>query len=75
MENQAFVVGVNRIGEDGHGHAHAGQSAALNFLGRPLAEAGNVTAVVSAELDGEALRAFRERFPAHLDADTFTLTP
>jgi hypothetical protein len=29
--------------------------------------------VTTVELDGEALKAFRERFPTHLDADRFTL--
>jgi omega-amidase len=75
MENQAFVIGVNRIGEDGHGNPHGGASAALNFLGRPIAELGAEPAVVTAELDKQALREFRERFPAHLDADGFTLQP
>jgi omega-amidase len=73
MENQAFVAGVNRVGEDGNGHAHGGQSVALDFLGRPLVELGSDSAIATAELDGDALRAFRERFPAHLDADRFTL--
>jgi hypothetical protein len=31
--------------------------------------------VLTAVLDGEALAAFRARFPAHLDADPFTLDP
>ncbi|HKZ72805.1 MAG TPA: amidohydrolase [Steroidobacteraceae bacterium] len=73
MENQAYVAGVNRIGPDGQGTPHTGQSAALNFLGRPLAELGSSPGVLTAELDLAALREFRERFPAHLDADRFTL--
>jgi hypothetical protein len=31
--------------------------------------------VSTVELDATALAAFRERFPAHLDADRFTLEP
>ena len=73
MENQAYVVGVNRIGEDGNGAAHTGQSAAVDFLGRPLVEAGSEPAVLTTALDLRLLREFRERFPAHLDADRFTL--
>ncbi|HEX7416425.1 MAG TPA: amidohydrolase, partial [Steroidobacteraceae bacterium] len=38
IENQAYVVGINRIGDDGQGISHAGESAVLDFLGIPLAE-------------------------------------
>jgi omega-amidase len=75
IENQAFVAGVNRIGEDGRGTEHQGGSLMCDFLGQPLAEAGAQPAAVTVELDLRALRAFRERFPAHLDADRFTLCP
>jgi predicted amidohydrolase len=73
IENQACVVGVNRVGPDGHGIAHAGDSAALDHLGSPLAELGAEPALVTVELDAARLAAFREKFPAHLDADRFTL--
>lgn len=73
IENQAYVVGVNRVGVDGAGVAYAGDSAAIDFLGEPLAEMGAAALVTTLELDAEALRAFRSKFPAHLDADTFTL--
>jgi len=35
----------------------------------------SLRALHAAELDLPALRAFREEFPAHPDADRFTLTP
>ena len=73
IENQAYVIGVNRVGADGHGVAYPGRSAVIDFLGRPLAEGGAEPAVLEAQLDAAALHAFRERFPAHLDADRFTL--
>jgi len=73
IENQAYVVGVNRVGNDGHGIGHAGDSAAIDYLGQPLAELGAEPAVVTVELDAARLAAFREKFPAHLDADRFTL--
>jgi omega-amidase len=75
IENQAYVIGVNRIGSDGAGVAYAGDSAAVDFQGRPLVEAGADAGILTAELDLAALTAFRERFPAHLDADRFTLEP
>jgi omega-amidase len=73
IENQAYVIGVNRVGPDGHGIAHAGDSAAIDYLGQPLAELGGEPALATVELDPAPLAAFREKFPAHLDADRFTL--
>jgi len=73
IENLAFVIGVNRVGTDGMNLPYSGDSAVHDFLGDPLAELGDEAAVVTVELDRAALRAFRERFPAHLDADRFTL--
>jgi omega-amidase len=75
IENQAFVIGVNRVGVDGAGVEHTGESAANDFLGMPLAALGNVPAVATVSLDAQALKAFRERFPAQLDADHFSLSP
>jgi omega-amidase len=75
IENQAYVVGVNRVGADGRGVPYAGDSAAFDFLGKPLADAGGGSALLTVELAVEALAAFRESFPAHLDADRFTLEP
>jgi omega-amidase len=73
IENISYVIGVNRVGTDGKELSYAGDSAANDFLGEPLTELGAEAAVVNVELDRAALRAFRERFPAHLDADRFTL--
>jgi len=73
IENLAYVAGVNRVGTDGLGVAYAGDSAVVDFLGHTLAQGGAEAAVLDATLDGEALAAFRARFPAHLDADRFTL--
>lgn len=73
IENQAYVVGVNRVGVDGQGVAYAGDSAAIDFLGEPLAQLGAAALVMTVSLDAAALQAFRNKFPAHLDADAFTL--
>jgi predicted amidohydrolase len=73
IENQCYVVGVNRVGADGRDVPYAGDSVAVDYLGRPLLELGEQSAVASVRLDGAPLVAFRERFPAHLDADRFDL--
>ena len=75
IENQAYVVGVNRVGADGRGVPYAGDSAAIDFLGRTLADAGEVAALLTVELSAAPLAAYREGFPAHRDADRFTLEP
>jgi omega-amidase len=75
IENQAFVVGVNRSGPDGNGIAYPGESAAIDFLGRTLASLGDAAGITTTVLDAAALASFRDKFPAHLDADRFTLDP
>ena len=47
IENQAFVVGVNRIGEDGNGIAYSGDSVAHDYMGEPLAELADESAVTT----------------------------
>jgi omega-amidase len=73
IENQSFVAGVNCVGTDGKDIQYVGGSAVHDFLGQPLLELGSEAQVDTATLDLDALRAFRERFPAHLDADHFVL--
>ena len=73
IENQAFVTGVNRVGDDGNGVAHVGDSVVLDFTGQPLVELLDQPGIVTVPLDAGARRAWRDRFPAHLDADAFSL--
>jgi len=73
IENACYVVGVNRIGRDGNGATYAGDSVALDFLGQPLSSEGGGDRVETAVLDLESLRAYRESFPTHLDADRFEI--
>jgi predicted amidohydrolase len=72
IENQAYVIGCNRTGEDGNGITYIGNSAIIDFKGEDLArlEPG-ATGVLSATLNYEALAEFRKAFPAGLDADSF----
>jgi len=73
IENLCYVVGVNRVGEDGNGHHYAGDSAVIDFLGHPASECGDEEVVVTTTLVGPLLQEHRERFPAMLDADAFEL--
>jgi predicted amidohydrolase len=66
IENQAYVLGVNRVGRD-PSHTYAGGSMIIGPGGDILAEAGPEQAVLTADLDLEALRRWREEFPALRD--------
>jgi len=73
MENLCCVVGVNRAGTDGGGHPYLGGSIATDPLGGPIVECDAAPQVAHAVLSMERLRAHRRRFPAHLDADAFSI--
>ncbi len=72
-ENQAYVVGVNRVGTDGLNIPYSGESLAVDAVGNILADLGHTEKVVTVELDREALERYREKFPAWKDADRFAL--
>jgi len=73
IENQSYVVGVNRVGDDGLGVAHNGQSKFINFKGELMQQANDAEAVVLADLSLPDLRQFRSRFPVWRDADNFSI--
>lgn len=73
IENLAYVVGVNRVGQDGNQLHYAGDSVALDCLGQPLVELGAQAQTVIVTLDPAVLAAHRARFPAWMDADDFEL--
>lgn len=73
IENQAFVLGVNRVGEDGNGIAYSGDSAIVDFLGNIQETLVGKAGLLQQELDGEGLMRYRDKFPAWRDADSFTI--
>lgn len=74
IENQCYVVAVNRIGEDGKGSAHSGGTGIYDFNGQLIAHAkDNQTQVLQVTLDLTALVDFKQKFPAYLDGDEFDL--
>jgi predicted amidohydrolase len=66
IENQAYVIGVNRCGRDPNVE-YPGHSQVINPRGEVLADAGESEGVVKAELDLPELQAYRREFPALLD--------
>ena len=73
VENQCYVIAVNRVGVDGNNVAYGGGSGVYDWYGDVLHAAGNRDEVVSATLDLDELRRHRRDFPAWLDADDFAL--
>jgi predicted amidohydrolase len=73
IENQAYVVGLNRVGADGNNISYVGDSAIIDYAGEPMLQLGKREAVGNLCLSLEPLRAYREAFPAWMDADPFTL--
>ena len=73
IENLCYVAAVNRVGEDGNGLEYSGDSALIDFLGQPLMETTGEEGVVNSVASAAGLAAYRERFPAMLDGDAFSL--
>ncbi|MEO0470507.1 MAG: amidohydrolase [Bacteroidota bacterium] len=75
IENQAYVAGVNRVGEDGNELPYNGHSAILDYMGDPLAGPSEKEEILYASLDPEPLERYRTKFPVWRDADQFDLYP
>ena len=74
IENQSYVVGVNRIGKDGEGIAYSGDTVIIDPKGRIIKKAEDYKEeIINAELSLNELNQFREKFPVFLDADNFKL--
>ncbi|WP_299822325.1 amidohydrolase [uncultured Pontibacter sp.] len=73
IENIAYVIGVNRIGTDGNQHPYSGDSAIIHPKGYHLLETSETEGIHTLTLSKKELEDFREAFPAHLDADNFSL--
>lgn len=62
IENQAYVVAANRVGEGG-GLTYAGDSRIVDPMGEELAAAAGGETVLSAEVDPAVVAVTRARFP------------
>lgn len=69
IENQCYVAAVNRVGED-LACKYCGGTMLIDAYGRTIAECeSNKQCAITADLDMEALAAFRKKFPVLDDAD------
>jgi predicted amidohydrolase len=75
IENQCYVVGVNRVGIDGNNIYHSGDSMVVDPLGEILYHKANEEGVFTYTLQKEKLDEVREKFPFWRDADQFDILP
>lgn len=74
LENQCYVVAVNRVGTDGMQLDYSGDSMIIDYKGSIIARAvPDKEDTVQGEINSEELEDFREKFPAWKDADDFIL--
>jgi predicted amidohydrolase len=74
IENQSYVIGVNRIGSDGEGITYSGDTVVINAKGEIIAKANDYKdEIINAELSLNELNQFREKFQVFLDADDFKI--
>jgi methionine aminotransferase len=73
IENQCFVVGVNRSGTDANDHRYAGDSLVVDPAGEVLADTGGggQPCLLHATLVKEDMVTFRRKLPFLADADRF----
>ncbi|WP_336514758.1 amidohydrolase [Pollutibacter soli] len=73
IENQCYVIGVNRVGEDGNGIYHSGDSMVIDPLGEILYEKAHAEEIHTIQLDKENLLQARDKFRFWEDADRFVI--
>lgn len=74
IENQAYVCGVNRVGEDGAGIKYNGHSVLLDFKANTLLTfPENEISIQTYNIEIEPLISYREKFPVWKDADRFEI--
>jgi omega-amidase len=70
IENQCWVVGINRIGKDGEGKQYSGDSLIVDPKGHIVADgSGGAPQALRAQVDLVTLDAFRGAFPVLKDGD------
>lgn len=73
IENQSYVIGVNRVGNDGNEIYHSGDSMVIDPLGEILYQKQHEEDVFTITLEKEKLEQIRNKFPFWKDADRFRI--
>ncbi len=75
IENQCYVIGLNRVGDDGNGIYHSGDSMVVDPSGATLYHKQHEEEVHTLVLEKSVLNQVREKFPFWRDADQFKIIP
>lgn len=73
IENQCYVVGANRTGDDGNNIHYSGESMIIDPLGEVLYTKKDEEDIYTITLEKEHLDSVREKFPFWKDADDFMI--
>ena len=73
IENQCYVVGVNRVGDDAKNIHYSGNSLVIDPMGQVLYHMADEEDINSITLSKEKLEEVRTKFPFLNDADDFTI--
>ena len=73
IENQCYVVGVNRVGNDGNNIYHSGDSLVIDPLGEIIYTKAHEEDVATTLLEKSSLQEIRKRLPFLNDADDFLI--
>jgi predicted amidohydrolase len=73
IENQCYVIGVNRVGTDGNDLSYSGDSMVADTLGKVLYQKENEEDIFTIGLDKKHLEEMREKLPFWKEADAFLL--
>jgi omega-amidase len=74
IENQCYVVGVNRVGTDGNDLSYSGNSMVIDPLGEVLYHKEETEDIFTITLDKDHLNGIREKLPFLKDGDDFSFT-
>jgi omega-amidase len=69
VENQSYVIGVNRVEKDGKGLAYSGDSCVIDPVGNIVFQKANTPCIHTAKLSYDKIKKFRETLAAWQDAD------
>jgi predicted amidohydrolase len=73
IENQAYAIGVNRIGNDGNNIYHSGNSSVIDPMGDVVFSQSDLPFVKTFTLSKERLLFVREKLPFLNDADNYSI--
>ncbi len=73
IENQAYTIGVNRVGRDGNNLDYSGDSSIIDPKGNIIFQKSSVSCVHTETIPFNPLQEYRDKFPAWMDADDFII--